>query len=71
MTSVWSVIFSPMGVGIYALFWILKLTVGAWVVRKTFGSLTNAAQVILRTLVNFRTTTSSTLSEQRHEVRTV
>jgi len=29
-----SLILSPIGVGLYVLFWIFKLTAGAWVVRK-------------------------------------
>jgi hypothetical protein len=64
MTSFWSVVFSPMGVGIYALFWILKLTVGAWVVRKTFGFLPDTAQTKMRTLFNFRRSARPSFPEQ-------
>lgn len=64
MAGVWGVIFSPLGIGLYALFWAFKLTVGAWVVRKIFVSLPTAAQDKLRNLINFRRSARSTQTEQ-------
>lgn len=34
MEAIWAIAFSPMGVGLYVLFWIFKLTAGAWIIGK-------------------------------------
>lgn len=33
----WDLLFSPTGLALYAGFWILKLLVGAWAVRKSMA----------------------------------
>ncbi|WP_425070411.1 hypothetical protein [Sagittula sp. S175] len=39
MSGVWDILFSPVGLALYAGFWALKLTVGVWVVTKVVAFL--------------------------------
>ncbi|MFW2586880.1 hypothetical protein [Sagittula sp. SSi028] len=39
MNAVWDIVFSPMGLVLYAGFWALKLTVGVWVIARIVARL--------------------------------
>ncbi|MDG2340349.1 MAG: hypothetical protein P8L32_04025 [Paracoccaceae bacterium] len=51
MSEFWSIIFSPMGIGLYAAFWLFKLTVGVWILRKIVLALPESASNWLRNIL--------------------
>jgi hypothetical protein len=45
MSAVWDFLLSPMGLAVYAGFWLFKLTVGVWLVTRLVAFLPVRAQV--------------------------
>lgn len=45
MSGVWDFLFSPMGIVVYAAFWLFKLTAGVWLLSRMVTLLPERAQV--------------------------